>query len=472
MKPLRLLIAVVILGGLGVAIWYSEKHPPQPKSEVKTEKVLTLKEDEFKKIQITRPGGEGLALEKADDGKWRITQPKAYKADESSVSSMVSNLTSLNADRVVEEKASDWASYGLEPGKIIVQIGLKDGKEKKLTLGDEAPTSSAVYARLDGDPRLFTIASYVKSSIDKPAADLRDKRVLPFDSEKTTRVTVKTKERELEFGKAGTTWQIVKPRPMRADNFAVDDLVRSVREANFESVLEESEKPSGKYSFSSPYATFEAADAAGAHVLTIGVQKTEKKSTDSADKKDKKEKKKEFETTYYAKTTDAPGVFKISTSVAEGLNKKLEDLRNKKLFDFGWNDPQKLEVRDGEVRMVIEKKGDKWQRTDAGNKELPSDKVQTLIDNLRNLSSKAFAADEASAQARYGLGKPAAEAKVTSDDGKRVERVLIAAGPESKYYAARENEPATYEIDKSSHESIQKAITELKDAPPPAPAKK
>jgi len=136
-----------------------------------------------------------------------------------------------------------------------------------------------------------------------------------------------------------------------------------------------------------------------------------------------------------------PGVYKIASSVTDALNKKLEDLRNKKLFDFGWSDPQKLEVRDGEVRLTIEKKGDKWLRADAGNKELPSDKVQSLIDNLRNLSSKAFTADEAPAQAKYGLGKPVADAKVTSDDGKRVERVLIAAGPESKHYAAPDNEP-------------------------------
>ena len=175
---------------------------------------------------------------------------------------------------------------------------------------------------------------------------------------------------------------------------------------------------------------------------------------------------------YYCKTTAMPGVFKISTTVAEGLNKKLDDLRNKKLFDFGWSDPQKLEVRDGEVRLVIEKQKEKWVRADQGNKELPSEKVQSLIDNLRNLSSKAFTADEAAAQAKYGLGKPVAEAKVTSDEGKRVERVLVAAGPESKYYTARDNEPATYEIEKTAYEDFQKALRELKDAPPPPPAKK
>jgi len=445
------LIAALVLLGLGGAVWYSEKHPPQPKSDVKTEKILALEQDQIKKIRISRPsGGDTVALEKGDDGKWRMTEPKPYKADESSVSSMVSSLASLNADTVVNEKNSDWKSYGLEPGKIAVQITLKDGKEKKLLLGDDVPTTSGAYAELQGDPRLYTIASYVKSSIDKPASDLRDKRVLPFDSEKVSRVSVKTTEQTLEFGKAGTNWQIVKPKPMRADNSAIDDMVRSVKDATFESVLDESEKPPAKYSFASPYAVFEAVDAGGVHTLTIG--------------KDKKE------STYYAKSTDMPGVLKISSTVAEGLNKKLDALRNKKLLDFGWSDPQKLEVRDGDLRMAIEKKKekdkqgkeqDKWVRTDASNKELASDKVQSLIDHLRNLSAKGFAADEASAQTKYGLSKPIAEAKVTSDEGKRVERVFFASA-DGKYYAARENEPATYEIEKTSYEEFQKALNALK----------
>ena len=451
MKPLRLLIALLVLLGLAGAVWYSERHPPQPKSEVKTEKIISTPEDQFKRVQIIRAGGETVALERGEDSKWRLTQPKAYKADESSANSMVSNLASLNADQVVAEKNTDWATYGLEPGKINVQIGLKDGKNLKLSLGEEAPTSSSTYARLEGDPRLFTIASYVKSSLDKPVLDLRDKRMLPFDSEKVSRVTVATKDQTLEFGKSGTVWQIVKPRPLRADNYSVDDLVRSVRDANFDSILDEGEKPSAKYSLATPHATFEAVDPSGVHSLTIGKQIG---------------KDKDKTVTYYAKTSAMPGIFKINSTMAEGLAKKLADLRNKKLFDFGWSDPQKLEVRDGEVRLVIEKQKDKdkekWVRADAGKKELPSDKVQTLIDNLRNLSSKAFTADEAPAQAKYGLNKPVAEAKITSDEGKRVERVIFAAGPELKYFVARENEPATYEIEKSAYEDFQKAIAALK----------
>ncbi len=431
MKPLRLLIALVVLAALGGAIWYSQKHPPEPKSEFKTEKVLSVSEDKVRRVEISRLSGETLALEKGQDGKWQITAPKPYKADDSSAGSLVSTLASVNADRVVEEKNADWKTYGLDPGKLAAEITLNDGKKMKLTLGDDAPTASGVYARLEGSPRLFTVASYVKTSLDKTANDLRDKRLLPFDSEKVSRVALITKDRTLEFGRAGSNWQIVKPHPMRADSFAVDDLVRSARDATFESEV-------GAGPRARPFATFEAVDPGGEHRLVIA--------------KDK-------DNTYYAKTTAMPGVFKVTNTFAEGLNKKLDDLRNKKLFDFGWADPQKLEVRDGEVRLVIEKKGEKWL---ANNKELPTDKVQPLIDALRNLSAKNYTSDEATAQARYGLNKPVAEAKVTSEDGKRVEHVHLAAGPESKYYAAREKEPSTYEIEKSAYEEIQKAVAALK----------
>lgn len=426
MKPARLIIAALILLGLGAAVWYSQKHPPQPKSDFKVEKIISAPEDQFRRIEIRRAGAETLALEKGREGAWQILQPRVYKADETSVRGIVSSLASLNAERVVEEKNTEWKTYGLEPEKIRVEMSLKDGKSMKLSLGDEAPASSAVYARLEGDARLFTVSSYVKSGLEKSVNDLRDKRLLPFDSEKISRVKLVAGGRELEFGKAGSDWQILKPQPLRADSYAVDDLVRSARNAVFES--EATAGPGAR-----PFASFEAVDAAAVHRLTV--------------EKDK-------ENTYYARTTAMPGVFKISSATAEGLHKKLEDFRNKKVFDFGWSDPQKIELSRGDVRLAFEKKGEKWY---AGAKEAPAEKIQGLLDYLRNLSARSFPAGEVAA-----LKKPAAEAKVTSDNGKRVERVFLAAGPDSRYYAARENEPSVYEIEESAWQDFQKLILTLK----------
>ena len=442
MKPLRLLIALVLLAGLSAAVWYSQKHPPGPATpETKTEKVVSVEQAQLQKIQIGRPADENVTLEKAEDGKWRMTAPKPYVVDANVADSLVRDFTTLNADRVLDENNTDWKGFGLDPGKLWVEGWSKDGKHYKVTLGDDAPVGAVVYGRLEGSPRLWAIPSHVKVGLDKHANDLRDKRVLPFDSEKASRITITSGGQTLEFGKAGTNWQIVKPTPTRADNFAVDDVVRSVRDGIFEAVLDESGKASTQYSFSTPYAVFEAVDPAGTHTLTVGKAK---------------------DNTYYAKTSTYPGIFRVSNPLGDNLGKKLDDFRNKKLFDFAWSDPQKVEIKDGAVQVTVEKKDNKWLSTGAGNKELTADKVQALIDHLRNLAAKGFPSNDAAAQAKYGLKQPVFEARVTSDEGKRVEKVLLAAGPEGKYYAARENEAPTYEIDKSAYDELHKAVEGLK----------
>ena len=41
------------------------------------------------------------------------------------------------------------------------------------------------------------------------------------------------------------------------------------------------------------------------------------------------------------------GVYKVVSSVGTSLDKSLDDFRNKKVFDFGWADPEKIELHDG-----------------------------------------------------------------------------------------------------------------------------
>ena len=47
---------------------------------------------------------------------------------------------------------------------------------------------------------------------------------------------------------------------------------------------------------------------------------------------------------YYAKSSVVDGVYKVPTDLGDGLDKRLDDFRNKKLFDFGWSDPNKIEI--------------------------------------------------------------------------------------------------------------------------------
>ena len=459
MKPVPLLIAVGILAILGGLVWYTEENPPET-GEEKPE-IVSFEEDDIVEVTISRPDKEPITLRRGEDDEWRFGGVYTFPADESTVKTMVSNLASMNADRVVEEQVRNWGRYGLdgagtlevsaevkqeqagedEEGEKEAEEGEVEPKTYRVVFGDDTPTGAGVYARLAGDPRLFTVFSYVKNGFDKEVFDLRDKKLLQVDEDKISRVTVNVGRRSIEFGKTGDdSWQILKPKPVRADNFTAGDLVRSVRTAAMVSVLEEGAKPSGNYSFRRPFAIAEVVDEAGAHTLTIA------KSKDDS---------------YYAKSSDLGGVYEVSSTMAEGLDKPLEDFRNKKLFDFGFKEVAALDLRLGDTRLRVEKKDDKWVLSSEGDRELDSEKVQTAIDSLRSLAATSFPSDEAADQAKYGLDQPAIEAEATVAEDESSEKVLISTVSNDRVYAAREGQPTTYEVEKSAAEEIQRAIQEL-----------
>src|SRR5689334_3264712 len=100
MKPKGLLIAVVLLAVLGGLVWWSNKAEAKKaaKGTDTGTKLLSIPADQFQEIQIKKLTGETekLALE---NGKWRIVEPKPLPADQDAVSSMVTTLSTLSADK-------------------------------------------------------------------------------------------------------------------------------------------------------------------------------------------------------------------------------------------------------------------------------------------------------------------------------------------------------------------------------------
>src|SRR5205085_11347305 len=111
---------------------------------------------------------------------------------------------------------------------------------------------------------------------------------------------------------------------------------------------------------------------------------------------------------------------------------------NKKLFDFGFNDPTKLTVN----KTTYEKSAEKWM---SGGKQMDSTSVQAVIDKLRDLSSTKFLDS--------GSGETVLEIGVTSNDGKRNEKVTIMKQG-ANYIARRENEPSVYQLDPKAVEEL------------------
>jgi hypothetical protein len=218
----------------------------------------------------------------------------------------------------------------------------------------------------------------------------------------------------------------------------VEDLVRSLGDAKMElSATEDEKKDLSAFNAGKPVATAKVTDVAGTEELQVRKNKDDD----------------------YAKSSGVPGVYKVLSSVGTSVDKSLDDFRNKKLFDFGFVDPEKIEIHDGAKSHFLTRSGSDWW---SNGTKMDEGSVSTLVSDIRDLSATKFPDS--------GFTTASLDVTVTSQSGKRTERVLIAKNGD-RYIAKRENEPALYELSSTAITDLQKAAADIKPAPaPPAAA--
>lgn len=445
MKSTGLMIAALILLALSGTLYWSNHHSPAKEAAASpaetSAKLFTLNENDVAKIGIRKKGADTLVIARNASDKWELTAPRALGADQEAVSSVVSTFSSLSSERLIEDRTSNLNQYGLTDPSLEVDVSDKHNKTQKLLIGDDTPTGNAVYAAISGDPRVFTLASYSKTSLDKSPKDLRDKRLLTIEPDKISRVELIAKNQAIEFGRNKDEWQILKPTPLRADATQVGDLVRKLTDAKMDLSASEAgtQKNVSAFASGTPIAIAKVTGDSGTQQLQVRKNKED----------------------YYAKSSAVDGVYKVASDFAQGLDKSLDDFRNKKLFDFGFDDPTRIEMRDSAKVLSLTRSGQDWW---ADGKKMDASSVQSFVDKLRNLSASKFV------QSRFAAAAPM-EIMVTSKEGKRNERVLISKNA-NNYSAKREHEPTVYELDSKAVEELQKSAGDVKPAPASAkPAK-
>jgi len=430
MQGRGLLAAAVVLIGLSGALYWSNKQEaakvdqPDPKAPPK---ILEIHTDNVNQVDIVKEGVTTTIARK--DGKWEITAPKVIRADQSAADYLAGSFTSLTSEKLIEEKVTDLAGFGLDNPKLTVIITKKDGKTAKLLIGDDTPIGGSAFVKLENEAKVYAIAGSVKATWDKTAKDLMDKRLLAIDSDKLTKIELIAKGQIVEFNKdASKTWMIVKPKPHRADGGLIEDLVKKITDAkpSITPTDEEIKKFTTAFAGATPVATVKVTDAAGTQQLEI------RQGTDKSQ---------------YAKSTMAEGAYMMPADWGEFFAKPTDAYRNKKLFDFGFKDVNKIVWKDGDKSRTLDRKDDKWW--DNG-KQMDFTSVQSLTDKLRELTATKF----------VETGFTTASIEVTVG----TEKILISQTGE-RFLAQRAGEATLYELDKTAVSELRQAAGDVKAAP-------
>ncbi len=440
MKFRGLLIAVVVLAILGGVLYWSShrKTPPTPASSENSPPIVKVDPASVTALTITQKNAPPVTLTRQAADRWQITAPQSALADTGTVSAILSNLNPLPSQRVIDDKAADLTPYGLQSPSVTIDLTEKNHPTQKLLLGDDTPTGDSVYVAVAGSPRVFTAAAYIKNSLNKSFDDLRDKRLLPFDSASVTTIDLDRKPQALTFGRVQGGWQMQKPQPFRTDTFQVEDLLTQLTSAKMDT-LTTPEAAAKIFAHATPVATAKITGSFGTDTLEVRKDK-------DAD---------------YAKSSALPGVYKVdsanSTALGEALNRPLDDYRNKQVFAFGYTDPDKIEVHSGSTALTLIHAGSAWT---SNGQTMDTTSAESLVSALRDLAATKFVTS--------GFASPDIDVTVTYSNGRKTDHVQIAKTKDGGI-AKRDDGPSLYQLDSIALNELTNAVKGVK---PAAPAKK
>ena len=437
------ILLAIFLGLLGYVYFYGGQKPLDKEAGAPKQKVFIVEADKIEELQVKPATGDRSVLKKVN-GAWTMVEPALTKADETEVVSIATNLASLERQRVVDDNPTDIGQYGLATPRV--EVGFRKSGDKDFTrlfLGEKTPAGGDLYAKLPTEKRVFLVSSFLDGTFNRTAFDLRDKKILVFDREKTSALEVVSKDGPVTLALVNTRWQLTKPVAARADASTVDGAIGSIQTAQMKSFVaaDVSEKDLGKYGLDKPDVTVAVVSGSARATLAIG------KAAEGGN--------------VYARDLSRPMVFTVEAALATDLKKKADDYRPKDLFDFKPFTAIRLEITRGAATVAFEKsKGkdgtEKWRQVRQA-KDIDQPKVDALLSSLSSIAVDKYV----DSTTKTGLGSPVAVVTAKFDDGKREEKVTFGKVG-NDVFAARAGDAGAAQITASKLDDMLKSLDALK----------
>ena len=147
---------------LPIYFWIQPSTKPTTALEEKEESLLKLGGG-IDAITVSS-GPESLRFQKTKDGKlYQLVAPPGKFIPHDLMDAMVSLLMNAKSVEVVAEDSSDLAQFGLDHPKSVITVEAPGQPQPiKLAFGNENPTHTAIYAQVEGIPKVFLLGENIE----------------------------------------------------------------------------------------------------------------------------------------------------------------------------------------------------------------------------------------------------------------------------------------------------------------------
>lgn len=431
MKSVWLTIAMAaVLAGLGAYVYFVELPSERTRTAAETQdkQLLPFEEQAVTGLTVKTDVGE-VVLAPDEKRAWKITAPLAADADSREVESLLRALALGKVSRVLEEQAAALGPFGLEKPATVLTVTTGQ-RQETLSIGDNGPISSTLYAMRASDKKVLLTNLAPKDVLNKTLLTLRKKEVLRLEQGRTDRLRLTYPASELVLyrmeepdrhgpgaDKDKKAWKLRYPLEAEADQAEVNNLLiklEGLKALGFvdagpprEALLQKLTKPDVKITVHA-----EGADQ------TVKLYQLDQ-STGEA----------------YATTTQEAPIYRISPLAIKDLTKELFTLQDKRLLGVGMDDLAMLTVKTREQQYTLINQNGDWVLEDQPAEKLEQEAADLFVSRVVNLPAEIRVVKQAGPLTPYGLAAPAAEFTATAKDGKQRGRLVLGTTSGGLVYA-------------------------------------
>src|ERR1700746_3816208 len=264
--------------------------------------VLHFAQNDVNAFSLKNPAGQ-VEAKKEKDG-WTFSKPDAGQlADESDVASLLNAVSGAKMKGVAAESAENLGKDGLNPPPITFTATNESGKSAALLVGKKE--GSDYYAKASSRPTIFKVNEALYKKLAENYGDLRDKKLLHLTQSDFTRAELHNENGTIVITpKSEQDWVAEAPLEIKGKSIATWKIFPPVANARAMAIVDH------------PSAEIQTKLAKSLVKMTLTT-------------KDKKTITVSFtpviEDFVYAKTSDAPTVYKLNKSVLADLNSKISE---------------------------------------------------------------------------------------------------------------------------------------------------
>ena len=458
------LVMLVVFLGLAAYVYFIEMERRPASETPPNEQLFELGVEDIQALTV-KTGSDETVLHRTADDEWELTSPIEGAADAAAVSSITSEVSTLEIRRVVQEGPVDLEPFGLSSPVVEVSFTIADDEtDHRLLIGETSPTGTDRYAKVADEDRVILVAASTESALNKSTFDLRDKTILNVETADVDRLEIDRAGSVLQFSKSDNDWRLVQPWDVRADFSTVEGLVGRIARGQMQSVVTEDinaeeeiaatedDDDSRDYGLAAAALTATLGAGSAAATLVVGSQSPRGE--------------------HYAQDTSRSIVFTIERSLVTDVERDALEYRRKDLFSFRSFNATRLEIERPETTVVFEKTADTgeetetaWTQTQPEAGAIERSDMDDLLSKISNLRADSFV--DSRTEVAISDADIIATVRVTFGDEETEESVVFWRNGDDTY-AVSGDEPGAGVVESGSVDSAFDALDQTQSKAPEA----